>query len=866
MKILSLLCILLIVYSIEGSAWTPSSVLEPGHPRIIFTSDDSAAIASRLSDSPFSSYYSSIWSKANSTYANSTQYEDFVRSGIAMSAAYVLYFGVKPGGDTLTTSEIDNLSTKAIDYLSNLITTMDNRFDNSNYHYPCERLIQYSIALDLLMGAGIVAPTDRVRNLANTIYDNATYWLITYVVDDISLIMNHKLIVGGALGTAALILPSDGGDWIDYSMTKIDKVLFTDESDGDSIAGFAEGPHYFKYSMEHMVQFILGMKNYVGDITDYYTDPCGDDESGFIRTPWYDLRWDKLYFWIASIRKPSGTCPPLGDSFRHDGFSLTAPFAERNPFFFWDMPVGVSRMFIYPMLVSVGAEPGPAAPAGLTCFTAAGNLIFRSDTTEGSIYFHMSGEHGIANTRNHDQSDAASYILHAFGEDLAIDAGYISWSECNRVNGVDKHNTVLVNGGGPLPSFPADAYIGSAFDIKSLCFGKVNTSYSSSDIQRSSALFGDKFVAVFDDINRSSGADFTFQCHGNGLQSSGTFSPDGQSGLWTGGDSVSLRVVVDVINSPDAVNYENSTHETGYNSWADHTVLRATKNATETKFISLLFPFTSTTEDVRWSIPGIFDQATIRFGVDGKEGLLLARYGVSGFDFGGDSLMPEISGVGEGLILLIDSLVTDEKVIYVFATDSLRIGGELVFRSSVDTVDLGLSFYGDTIQGYLNGSGERIVIGLDASPYSVTGAIAWSWAAGELELILDDNSEFIIEGAPPSVEEKKIPIDFSLSTYPNPFNSAVTISLDVPVGAGLRPARVEIFDLSGRRVAQLPSPSVPLPAGEGGNSFSLWEKVSEGRMRAEFTWQPDASIGSGVYLVRANINGCERSARVVYLK
>ena len=103
---------------------------------------------------------------------------------------------------------------------------------------------------------------------------------------------------------------------------------------------------------------------------------------------------------------------------------------------------------------------------------------------------------------------------------------------------------------------------------------------------------------------------------------------------------------------------------------------------------------------------------------------------------------------------------------------------------------------------------------------------------------------------------------FAISAYPNPFNSACRIS----VGEGLRPSRFEIFDINGRMVAQLPSPSVPLPAGEGGNSFSLWEKVSEGRMRAEFTWQPEKSIGSGIYLVRAKVSGESVTKRVVYLK
>jgi len=42
--------------------------------------------------------------------------------------------------------------------------------------------------------------------------------------------------------------------------------------------------------------------------------------------------------------------------------------------------------------------------------------------------------------------------------------------------------------------------------------------------------------------------------------------------------------------------------------------------------------------------------------------------------------------------------------------------------------------------------------------------------------------------------------------------------------------------------------------------------VSEGRMRAEITWQPDATITSGVYLVRARVDGGEITKMVVYLK
>jgi len=145
------------------------------------------------------------------------------------------------------------------------------------------------------------------------------------------------------------------------------------------------------------------------------------------------------------------------------------------------------------------------------------------------------------------------------------------------------------------------------------------------------------------------------------------------------------------------------------------------------------------------------------------------------------------------------------------------------------------------------------------------GALRLFWEGPNFAMRLIPDSAFAV-GVFVGITETPTPQSFALSVYPNPFNSAVKISVESPVGEGLRPARVEVFDIAGRHVAQLLSPSVPLPEGEGGNSFSLWEKVSEGRMRAEFTWQPEKSIGSGVYLVRVRFGDRETTKRVVYLK
>jgi len=126
---------------------------------------------------------------------------------------------------------------------------------------------------------------------------------------------------------------------------------------------------------------------------------------------------------------------------------------------------------------------------------------------------------------------------------------------------------------------------------------------------------------------------------------------------------------------------------------------------------------------------------------------------------------------------------------------------------------------------------------------------------------------------PVNVKETKSerPCKFEIYSWPNPFNGAVKINIDAPFAEtqNLASLQIEIFDLNGRRVAQLPSPSVPLPGGEGGKEVPLFK----GDLGGSFTWQPTLTLASGVYLVRARFDSAQRSGsgavatkRVVYLK
>jgi len=107
----------------------------------------------------------------------------------------------------------------------------------------------------------------------------------------------------------------------------------------------------------------------------------------------------------------------------------------------------------------------------------------------------------------------------------------------------------------------------------------------------------------------------------------------------------------------------------------------------------------------------------------------------------------------------------------------------------------------------------------------------------------------------------------AISAYPNPFNSAVTISLTCHSRENGNPEdyQIEIFDINGRRVdviARRATPDEAISPQTEGDCRALRAR-NDG---ADFIWQPDESLGSGVYLVRARFGACETSRRIVYLK
>ncbi len=112
------------------------------------------------------------------------------------------------------------------------------------------------------------------------------------------------------------------------------------------------------------------------------------------------------------------------------------------------------------------------------------------------------------------------------------------------------------------------------------------------------------------------------------------------------------------------------------------------------------------------------------------------------------------------------------------------------------------------------------------------------------------------------VPERVLPGKFTISAYPNPFNGAVTIAID-GVGAGWTPACVEIYDVNGRRIAELPVGEGLVPSRTTGDHKGL---------PYETIWRPAPPLPSGVYFARARFDGLSDrgdesvTKRIVYLK
>ena len=181
-------------------------------------------------------------------------------------------------------------------------------------------------------------------------------------------------------------------------------------------------------------------------------------------------------------------------------------------------------------------------------------------------------------------------------------------------------------------------------------------------------------------------------------------------------------------------------------------------------------------------------------------------------------------------------------------------GGELT-----DTVDYGrvhCMWEEIAIVGY--SAGENVALAIDVvDPVGNRTAMpTHCWLAGDSGILGIDE------------QIASLPDKFSIEAYPNPFNSTCRIEIE---SGERRIESVDVFDMTGRKVENISVGAGLKPARSLTGTQTGGSETTPLR-NANFVWTPDASLGSGVYLVRARFDRLsdqgEESVtkRLVYLK
>ncbi len=130
--------------------------------------------------------------------------------------------------------------------------------------------------------------------------------------------------------------------------------------------------------------------------------------------------------------------------------------------------------------------------------------------------------------------------------------------------------------------------------------------------------------------------------------------------------------------------------------------------------------------------------------------------------------------------------------------------------------------------------------------FIIVGQTSSFSATGDVYLIKTDSLGYTQIEETYSTKPEKI----ALSAYPNPFNSAVSIT--APAGA-----EIVIFDVNGRMVGEITvGDGSPVPSANGRGDLAPTEII----------WQPNENICSGVYLVKASIGDSRAESKIVFVK
>jgi len=628
------LFLLLLAYQAlaQQGSWTPATA-DLSYPRTLLSASELPAVQKSLVVPANYELYNGLFNSINTVPPTDTSSTNGRRSRatFAKNTAFVLLLDRHPTPTgvpaPLTANERATLLTNATTLLATLNFQVAAWPSYNDWQWRSKELIDYLIAYDLLRGAGVpeadlTTGRAKLQKFAGNLQTQsvASFFGLRFYT---TVKNNHTLMTAAALGMAAVVLNDatstntnqQPATWIATGLYNIDNVLWQDaqrQSDPTVTAGYAEGPYYFKYAFLNCLPFFRAMGHFLPAGSLPYTF------SGTMRSipnPYFDPRYDRLYQWITSILMPDGRFPALEDSYVDMGMpelALTGNPAYVRPLHLSKLApnqlnsltaqlrdVTVDMRAAY-LAANLPPTPGPAAP--LTALPQSGNLVFRSGADSLASYLHLYGKSQQARTTSggHRHADAGSFVLHAHGQLLALDAGYLSFDRRNEVKEAASHNMVLVDNAGPASdAASAVGTVQHTFRTDNLSYGEVQSAYAGTTVTRKTLFIRNSYYLLADFVQANAPHTYTWQLHGYGLENgttaTGTFQNNlaAHEGHWSK-NGVQLLAHVTATDGATAYVTATNAHEVTYNTPENHTTLLVRKEGSaQTQFLAALYPYTA---------------------------------------------------------------------------------------------------------------------------------------------------------------------------------------------------------------------------------------------------------------------------------
>lgn len=376
--------------------------------------------------------------------------------------------------------------------------------------------------------------------------------------------------------------------------------------------GYGEGWNYLTYGADSFLPFMVAYHRFAkGQPLPYWNPSSFTDKDPLAGTVFWYQDFVTHPVFRSVFEKALWSTAPNGLMVNTDdanpsplhGALLAWLFQDGRYLWNWNLPAvgrysGSSPEVSFALLDGVQQPQPPNWPLDVS-LPEAGFAILRQGFEANDVMLVVQGEHGTVNGAGggHEHPDPTSFLLHAFGEYLVLDPGYINFELHDLVKKGEDHNVVLVDGLGPemvggyLPK--TEGFITEFQQDVQTTSVQVTATYRGVQVTRSIVRPGDSgLFVVADTLLADKGHTYTFQLNGNGGVEVGTsfaLQPDGAS---YSRPNASVRIYTWALEGP-VTEYTShpEEHATTWGEWSWHQMFQASATMADgAGFLSLVVP------------------------------------------------------------------------------------------------------------------------------------------------------------------------------------------------------------------------------------------------------------------------------------